>query len=127
MVVWWMMNALDCPQCGAVSIVNNGHAHTGKQRYLCRVCDHQFTLNHCRPPITVETVALVDRLLSERRSHRGICRVVGVSGSWFRRHVQALVKSVPHDISPDEISSKKAEALQHQRRWCWSAMSDARV
>jgi transposase-like protein len=101
------MNALDCPQCGAVRIVKNGHAHTGKQRYLCRVCDHQFTLNHRRPPIPTETVALVDRLLSERLSHRGICRVVGVSRSWFRRHLQALVKSVPQQIDPDEVVSKK--------------------
>jgi DNA invertase Pin-like site-specific DNA recombinase len=71
------------------------------------VCDHQFTLNHRRPPIAAETVALVDRLLSERLSHRGICRVVGVSRSWFRRHLQALVKSVPQQIDPDEVVSKK--------------------
>ncbi|WP_425145470.1 IS1/IS1595 family N-terminal zinc-binding domain-containing protein [Deinococcus sp.] len=31
------MNALDCPHCGAVRIVKNGHAHTGKQRYLSRL------------------------------------------------------------------------------------------
>ncbi|WP_432804254.1 IS1/IS1595 family N-terminal zinc-binding domain-containing protein [Deinococcus taeanensis] len=23
---------MECPQCGAVRIVKNGHAHTGKQR-----------------------------------------------------------------------------------------------
>ncbi|WP_456318705.1 IS1/IS1595 family N-terminal zinc-binding domain-containing protein [Deinococcus terrestris] len=39
------MNGLTCPQCGAVRIVNNGHAHTGKQRYLCCICGFQFTLN----------------------------------------------------------------------------------
>jgi transposase-like protein len=101
------MNELDCPHCGAVRIVKNGHAHTGKQRYLCRICKHQFTLNHARPPISTEAVALVDRMLSERISHRGICRVVGVSRSWFQRHLRALVKSVPHSIDVAEVVSSK--------------------
>lgn len=101
------MNELTCPHCGAVRIVKNGHAHTGKQRYLCRVCQYQFTLDHSRPPISPETVALVDRMLSERLSHRGICRVVGVSRSWFRRHLKSLVKSVPHRIDPAEVVSSK--------------------
>ena len=101
------MNELDCPHRGAVRIVKNGHAHTGKQRYLCRICGHQFTLDHSRPPVSPETVALVDSLLSERISHRGICRVLKVSRSWFRRHLQALVKSVPHSIDPAEVVSSK--------------------
>ncbi|WP_425557217.1 IS1/IS1595 family N-terminal zinc-binding domain-containing protein, partial [Deinococcus carri] len=29
------MNGPDCPACGGVYTVKNGHAHTGKQRYLC--------------------------------------------------------------------------------------------
>ena len=102
------MNGLECPQCGAVRIVKNGHAHTEKQRSLCRVCAHQFTLRHQRTRISPDTVALVDRLLSERISHRGICRVVGVSRSWFRRHLQALMKSVPHCIDPDPSGFPKA-------------------
>lgn len=101
------MNELDCPHCGAVRIVKNGHAHTGRQRYLCRVCGYQFTLDHSRPPISPEQVALVDQLLTERISHRGICRVVGVSRTWFRHHLQALVKSVPHSIDPAEVVSSK--------------------
>lgn len=101
------MNELTCPHCGAVRIVKNGHAHTGKQRYLCRICQYQFTLDHLRSPISPETVTLVDQLLSERISHRGICRVVGVSRSWFRRHLNSLVKSVPHHIDPAEVVSSK--------------------
>ncbi|WP_417323661.1 transposase-like zinc-binding domain-containing protein [Deinococcus radiopugnans] len=101
------MNGLKCPQCGGVYIVKNGHAHTGKQRYLCRVCTFQFTLNHARPPISPEKVQLVDRLLSERISHRGICRVVGVSRTWFRHHLQSLAQTVPHRIDPQEVVSSK--------------------
>ncbi len=86
------MNGLACPACEGVYIVKNGHAHIGKQRDLCRACRHRFTLNHTRTPISPETVILVDRLLSERLSHCGICRVVGFSWSWFCRHLQTLIK-----------------------------------
>ncbi|MFC4426404.1 transposase-like zinc-binding domain-containing protein [Deinococcus navajonensis] len=102
------MNGLECPQCGAVRIVKNGHAHTGKQRYLCRFCGHQFTLGPIWHRISAETIALVDRLLTERISHRGICRVTGVSRSWFRLHLQQLTRSVPHDFDAPASSAKKA-------------------
>ncbi|WP_446682163.1 IS1/IS1595 family N-terminal zinc-binding domain-containing protein [Deinococcus oregonensis] len=75
------INGLRCPAFEGVYIVKNGHAYPGKQRYLCRVCRYQFTLNHTRTPVAPETVILVARLLSERLSHRRICRVVGVSRS----------------------------------------------
>ncbi|WP_439648865.1 IS1/IS1595 family N-terminal zinc-binding domain-containing protein [Deinococcus betulae] len=102
------MNGLECPQCGAVRIVKNGHAHTGKQRYLCRICGHQFTLKPSWHRVSVETVALVDRLLTERISHRGICRVTGVSRSWFRLHLKQLGRSVPHGFDDPMSPAKKA-------------------
>ncbi|CAM4025845.1 transposase-like zinc-binding domain-containing protein [Deinococcus frigens] len=101
------MNSLKCPQCRGVYIVKNGHAHTGKQRYLCRACTYQSTLNHIRPSISAEKVELVDRLLSERISHRGICRVVGVSRTWFRRYLQSLIQTVPHRSDPQEVVFSK--------------------
>jgi len=101
------MNDPDCPRCKAVRIVKNGHAHTGKQRYLCRICGYQFTLNPSWHPVPADKIALVDELLSERLSHRGICRVAGVSRSWFRLHIHALVRSVPHSIDPEKVVSTK--------------------
>ena len=64
-------------------------------------------LNHARPPISPEQVHLVDRLLSERISHRGICRMVRVSRTWFRHHLQSLVQTVPHRIDPQKVVSSK--------------------
>lgn len=89
------MNGLECPQCGAVRIVKNGHAHTGRQRYLCRICTYQFTVDHIRPPVPAEHVEWVDRLLCERVPHREICRVVGVSRTWLRRYLEARIEGVP--------------------------------
>jgi transposase-like protein len=102
------MNDLECPQCGAVRIVKNGHAHTGKQRYLCRTCGHQFTLEPVWHRISAETIAFVDRSLTERISHRGICRVTGVSRSWFRLHLKALARVVPHELDRSTSTPKKA-------------------
>ena len=91
--------------------VSLGHAHTGKQRYLCRVCGYQFTLNPTWHRIPPETEALVDRLLTERISHRGICRVTGVSRSWFRLHLQKLNKTVPHAVQQEQPEAKKSLSI----------------
>lgn len=104
--VQWSMNAPACPRCQAVRIVKNGHAHTHKQRFLCRGCGYQFTFEPTWHRISPETEALVDRLLTERISHRGICRVTGVSRSWLRLHLKKLQRLVQHSI-PDEVSSPK--------------------
>ncbi len=101
------MNEEKCPRCKAVRTVKNGHAHTGKQRYLCRVCRYQFTLDPSWHPVSAEKAAQVDALLSERISHRGICRVTGVSRSWFRLHLRSLVKSVAQHIDPAEVITTK--------------------
>lgn len=69
----------------------------------------RFTLDHSRPPISPAQVALVHRLLTERISHRGICRVVGISCTWFQHHLQAPVKSMPQRIKPAERCLQKGE------------------
>jgi len=74
---------------------------------LCRVCGHQFTLQPPQHRISAETVALVDRLLSERISHRGICRVTGVSRSWWRLYLMSLGKTVQRSFEQANDPIKK--------------------
>ena len=105
--VEWCMSDLSCPRCDAVQVVKNGHAHTGRQRFLCRVCRYQFTLSPPVHRIPPETVALVDRLLLERLSHRGICRATGVSRSWFRLHLKKLIQTVPQHFEDQGALPKK--------------------
>ncbi|MBB5366103.1 hypothetical protein [Deinococcus humi] len=92
------MNGLVWPQCGAVRTVKNGYAPTGKQRTIRRVCGHQFTLQSVWHRVSVETIALVNRLLMAQIFHRGICRVIRISRSWFRLHLEGLSRRVPHDF-----------------------------
>ena len=100
------MNTRTRPRGESVATVKNGHAHTGKQRYRCHACGYQFTYEPTWHRISPETEALVDRLLTERISHRGICRATGVSRSWLRLHLQKLQKLVRHAL-PDEVHPAK--------------------
>ncbi len=102
------MNDPVCPRCNGVHIVKNGHAHTSKQRYLCRECRYQFTPDGTWHRISPAKEAEVDRLLTERLSHRGICRVTGVSRSWFRLHLKKLKNTVQHSIPVQQPPVKKA-------------------
>ena len=73
-----------CPQCGSRWYKRNGHIHTGKQNHRCKLCGRSFVLTPENSVITEEQRTLIERLLLERISLRGICRAVGVgfSGSY---------------------------------------------
>ena len=76
-----------CPQCGSQQYKKNGHIHNGKQNHQCKVCERQFVGQTDQHRISDEQRALVERLLLERISLRGICRAVGVGLKWLRRLV----------------------------------------
>jgi len=65
-----------CPACGSTRFKKNGHTHNGKQLHHCKACPRQFVQCLEQPRISAETRALIARLLRERISLRGICRVV---------------------------------------------------
>src|SRR5262245_22470946 len=67
-----------CPQCGSTWYKKNGHTHTGKQNHRCKVCGRAFVRLPENRLITEEQRTLIERLLLERISLRGICRAMGV-------------------------------------------------
>src|ERR1041385_4894268 len=67
-----------CPQCGSKWYKRNGNIHTGKQNHRCKRCGRAFVMTPENSVITEEQRALIERLLLERISLRGICRAVGV-------------------------------------------------
>jgi len=42
---------LQCPLCGSEALYRNGHAWTGKQRWVCLICRRQFSLGVERPVV----------------------------------------------------------------------------
>jgi len=127
-----------CPACGSTRFKKNGHTHNGKQKHQCKACPRQFVQCSEQYLISDETRALIERLLCERISLRGICRAVGVGLKWLlgfivhcfealpdHLHVQPItctqdVMIQPLEVEADEMSSfvqKKAN-----KQWTWLAM-----
>ena len=69
-----------CPHCGSTRFPKNGSIHNKKPQYGCQDCGHQFVKNSTIIGVTQEQKNLIDKLLLERISLRGIAR--GVGGSW---------------------------------------------
>jgi insertion element IS1 protein InsB len=127
-----------CPACGSTRFKKNGHTHNGKQQHQCKACPRQFV--QCSEPylISDETRALIERLLRERISLRGICRAVGVGLKWLLGFIVQCFEALPDhlhvqpitcnadimirrlEVEADEMSSfvqKKAN-----KQWIWLAM-----
>ncbi|MDY6910491.1 MAG: zinc-ribbon domain-containing protein [Thermodesulfobacteriota bacterium] len=45
-----MENPLRCPRCQSEALYRYGFTPSGKQRYLCVVCQHQFVEHPARKP-----------------------------------------------------------------------------
>ena len=91
------MNSLSCPRCGLSHTKRNGHTYYRKQNYRCQSCGRQFVRDSQR--VGDDTRALVKRLLLERLSMRGICRVTGLSLTWLLQFIDTLYARLPDDLS----------------------------
>ena len=72
-----------CPACGSTRFKKNGHTHNGKQNHPCKTCPRQFVQCCEQYLISDDKRGLIERLLVERISLRGICRAVGVTLKWL--------------------------------------------
>jgi insertion element IS1 protein InsB len=127
-----------CPQCQSSKYKKNGHIHNGKQNHQCRDCGRQFVQCLEQYLIPDDRRALIERLLMERISLRGICRVMGVGLKWLLGFLVQCFEALPDhlnvqpitciqdvtiqrlEVEADEMSSfvkKKAN-----KQWIWLAM-----
>jgi len=130
-----------CPRCKSSRYKKNGHIHHGKQNHHCHDCGRQFVDCFEQYRISEDTRALIERLLVERISLRGICRAVGVTLKWLVGFLVQCFEALPDhlhvhpvscthnvliqrlEVEADEMASfvqKKAN-----KQWIWIAM-DAR-
>jgi insertion element IS1 protein InsB len=92
-----MNNLLSCPQCGSSHSKPNGHTHYGKQNHQCLNCGRQFV--EASQGITEADRAMIQRLLLERLSLLGICRLMGISLRWLLSFVAELYEALPDDLN----------------------------
>ena len=127
-----------CPQCGSRVYKRNGHMHTGKQHHRCNACGRAFVLTPENSLITQEQRALIERLLLERISLRGICRAVGVGLQWLLQFIVTRLQAAPEDLyvkpavgAPRVILQRLEAELDElwsfvgtkaNRQWVWIAM-----
>ena len=96
-----------CPRCQATHVVRNGKTKAGSANFKCRGCNRCFVANPKRQPITAERKQLVNNLLLERLSLRGVARATGISRSWLQEHVNDLYREeTPWE--PGELKKKSA-------------------
>src|SRR4030095_7669146 len=127
-----------CPQCGSMWYKRNGHIHTGKQNHRCKRCGRAFVLVPENQVITDEQRALIERLLLERISLRGICRAVGIGLRWLLQFMVARFAAAPDHLCVQPPAGTQAVILQRleaevnelwsfvgktpNRQWIWIAM-----
>jgi IS1 family transposase/transposase-like protein len=109
-----------CPRCGSHHTIKNGSIHNGKPKDQCKSCGRQFVINPTQQTVTAETKQLIDKLLLERISLRGIERVTGVSWSWLQNYVNNKFSEVPRQVS---ISEKARGKLIIECDELWSFVS----
>jgi transposase-like protein len=66
-----------CPRCKSSRYKKNGYIYNSKQNHHCRDYGRQFIQCFEQYLISEEKRSLIERLLLERISLRGICRAVG--------------------------------------------------
>ncbi len=129
------MNSLRCPRCGLSHTKKNGHTYYRKQNYRCLSCGRQFVRDSQR--VSDDTRALVKRLLLERLSLRGVCRVTGLSLTWLLQFIAALYERLPDGLCvapasprhPVHLLRLEAEVdevwsfvgRRADKRWLWLA------
>jgi hypothetical protein len=87
-----------CPECQSSRYKQNGHTRTGKQHHQCQACGRQCVASPEGHIISDEQGTLVEQLLRERISLRGICRAVGVSLPWLLHVMVACVAACPDHL-----------------------------
>ncbi len=127
-----------CPGCGSIQFKKNGHIHSGKQNHRCKACGRQFVASAEDRIMADEQRTLIEHLLRERISLRGICRAVGVSLTWLLHFMVECFAAcpdhlhVPRPAGPAEVVLHQLEAEADEmwsfvekkanKQWLWIAM-----
>ena len=102
-----------CPQCHSLKYKKNGHIHNGKQNYQCKDCGRQFVNCFEQDLVSDGTRALIERLLVEQISLRGICRTMGVTLKWLLGFLVECVEAWPDHLHVQPVTCKHNVMIQH--------------
>jgi insertion element IS1 protein InsB len=112
-----------CPACGSQRYKKNGHTRHGQQNHYCKACERQFSASADPSIIPHEQRTLIESLLRERISLRGICRAVGVSLTWLLHFMVECFAACPahlHVQLPSDPSAVWIHQLEAEADEAWS-------
>lgn len=93
-----------CPRCMSPKYKKNGHIHNGKQNHQCQNCGRQFVDYFEQHLVSDDTRALIERVLLERLSLRGICRAVGVGLRWLLGFLVTCFEALPDHLHVQPVT-----------------------
>jgi insertion element IS1 protein InsB len=101
-----------CPRCQSSKYKKNGHTHNGKQNHQCQDCGRQFVQCFEQSLISDNQRALIERLLLERISLRGICRAVGIGLKWLLGFLVQCFEALPDHLHVQPVTCQHDVMLQ---------------
>ena len=127
-----------CPRCKSPKYKKNGHIHNGKPHHHCKDGGRQFVDGFAQDLVSDETRDLIERLLWERLSLRGMCRAVKVGLKWLLGFIVNCFEALPDHLPVQPISSNQDVMIQRRaveadamaslvqkkanKQWMWLAM-----
>ncbi len=89
-----------CPRCLTTNVKKYGlNFNRSKQQHKCKDCKYKFVDKGQDWFISLEKQQLIQKLLAERISLRGICRVVDISLTWLLAFIKQLYRQLPDDLN----------------------------
>jgi insertion element IS1 protein InsB len=126
------------PRCISARYKKNGHIHNGNQNHHCHDCGYQFVQCFEQYLIADEKRGLIERLLVERISLRGICLAVGVKLKWLLGFLVQCFKALPDHLHVQSVTRTQDVIMQRleveademasfvqkkaNKQWIWIAM-----
>lgn len=127
-----------CPQYQSPKYKKNGHIHNGKPNDQCTDCGRQFVDGFEQSLVSDDTRALIERLLVERISLRGLGRAMGVTLKWLLGFLVECCEALPDHLHVQPVTCKPNVMIQRleveadevasfvkkkaHKPWIWSAM-----
>jgi hypothetical protein len=109
---------MKCIHCRGENTKKNGHTHYGKQNYFCHACQRQFVEGGQEWFVSDSDKSMINKLLLERISLAGICRVCDVSQQWLLTYIKELYANLPDDLNADlalpEIEGYLADRMEEE-------------
>jgi insertion element IS1 protein InsB len=103
--------SLSCPHCESSKVIRYGRTYYHKPRSKCKDCGRQFVVKRQYPPLSQAEKSLIERLLLERISLLGICRVLNIREQQLYAYMEEVYRDVPTDLYMDLPADNQGDII----------------